>query len=321
MKVNFREACPPILFVIFNRPDLTQQVFARIREAKPAQLFIAADGPRADHSDDVNLCAEARSVVEQVDWTCEVRTLFRETNLGCKNGVSTAIDWFFEHVESGIILEDDCVPDLTFFRYCSELLDRYCDDERIMIISGNNFQQGIQRTHYSYFYSHFLHIWGWATWRRAWQHYDGKLKHWPALRDTSWLLDIHGSKAAAVYWQGNFDKAYTGEVDTWCYPWLYSAWEQNGLAISPEINLVSNIGFDERATHTKSASHKLTNLPTMTIQFPLRHPPLVVCNVAADQFTLRTLYLPPPAPSLNKRVIRKVKNIANSALAKTGFRK
>jgi hypothetical protein len=300
--------CPPVLFIIFNRPDLTKRVFEQIREAQPRQLFIAADGPRPNVVADVDLCERTRQVVERVDWDCEVKTLFRDTNLGCQQGPSSAIDWFFENVGSGIILEDDCLPHPTFFSFCAELLDRYYDDERIMLISGDNFQQDQQRTPYSYYFSRYIHGWGWATWGRAWQHYDDKLKYWPVLRDTPWLMDIHGSEVACMFWRGKFDKAYAGVIDTWDYQWTYSCWVQNGLAILPEINLVSNIGFDDRATHTKTASHKVTNLPSAAMQFPLRHPPFVIRHSIADQFTFETLYRPLPRPfhPLNKRLFRRI---------------
>lgn len=176
------QTTPPTLFLIFNRPDLTAEAFSRIREAAPSQLFVAADGPCAGHPEDENLCQQARDVATRVDWDCDVHTLFRDENLGCKEAVSSAITWFFEHVEAGIILEDDCVPDLSFFPYCGKLLSRYAEDERIFAIGGNNFQpQGREYTA-SYYYSVYVHIWGWATWRRAWKHYDGKLERWPKLK-------------------------------------------------------------------------------------------------------------------------------------------
>lgn len=295
---------PPILFLLFNRPDLTQRVFERIRQAAPQRLFIAADGPRPGMPTDVELCAQARQVVEWIDWKCEVHTLFRETNLGCKQAVSSAIDWFFEHVEEGIILEDDCVPHPTFFRFCAELLERYRDDERIMVISGDNFQQGRQRTPYSYYFSCYTHIWGWATWRRAWRYYDGDMKHWPELRQTSWLLDVLGDEVSATYWRNIFDKAHAGKIDSWAYPWISSCWAQNGLTILPEVNLVSNIGFGDAATHTKKGDSRIANLPTAAMKFPLRHPPYMVRHLEADRFTFKTVFQPP----LFKRAVRKLRS-------------
>ncbi len=278
----------PVLLLIYNRPELTRRVFDRLREAAPKQLFIAADGPRSDRPNEVALCAETRSIVNEIDWPCEVHRLFREENLGCKSAVSNAITWFFEHVEEGIILEDDCVPHPTFFRFCNELLEYYRYDERIMVISGDNFQHGRRRTQYSYYFSRYNHIWGWATWRRAWQYYDGEMKYWPDLRNTSWLFDILGTQDAADYWYNIFDKAYAGEIDSWGYPWTFSCWVQNGLTILPEVNLVSNIGFGDTATHTKNSDSTAANIPTFPIQFPLRHPPYMVRHRDADQYTFDT---------------------------------
>jgi hypothetical protein len=285
---------PAVLFLVFNRPDLTRQVFARIRQARPAQLFIAADGPRFDRPGEETLCRQTRAVVEEIDWDCEIHTLFREQNLGCKHAVSSAITWFFGYVKEGIILEDDCLPDPTFFPFCAELLERYRSDGSIMAISGDNFQQGRRRTPCSYYFSQYNHIWGWATWRRAWKYYDGDMEHWPSLRDTSWLQDILGDERVARYWHCIFDRAYAGEINSWDYPWTYSCWAQNGLTILPEVNLVSNIGFDERATHTRAASPDVADLPTLAMEFPLCHPPLVVRHWEADLFTFEAVLQPTP---------------------------
>lgn len=278
-------SCPPVLLLIFNRPELTRQVFVRIREARPTQLFVAADGPRADRPGEAERCADARRVVDEVDWPCTVQRLFRDENLGCKKAVSSAIDWFFSHVDAGIILEDDCVPHPTFFRFCAELLARYRDDERVMVISGNNFQKAGWQTPHSYYFSVFNHIWGWATWRRAWQHYDGSLTEWPRLRQTSWLSGLFGSDVAANYWRGIFDMAHAEKIDSWGYAWTYSCWIQNGLAILPAQNLVTNIGFGPDATHTRNATSETANRPVAAAEFPLRHPLVMVRDYVADRYT------------------------------------
>jgi FkbM family methyltransferase len=282
--------CPAVLFVIFNRPDLTQRVFARIREACPTQLFVAADGPRADRPEDVALCAAARAVVGQVDWECEVQTLFPDHNLGCKRAVSSAITWFFEQLDEGIILEDDCLPDPTFFRFCAELLEKYRRDERVMMISGDNFQGRDRAQPNGYYFSVYTHVWGWATWRRAWRKYDGDLSDWPKLADTRWLDEVLSDMEAVKYWASIFEVAHSRKVDTWDYPWTYSCWVQKGLTILPGVNLVSNIGFDYRATHTKDASSKVANLHAAAIRFPLRQPPIVAPNRAADRLTFERHY-------------------------------
>jgi hypothetical protein len=281
---------PPILFLIFNRPDLTQRVFDRIREARPPKLFIAADGPRADRPHEAQLCQETRAVVEQVDWDCEVHTLFREQNLGCRRAVSSAIDWFFAQVEAGIILEDDCLPDLSFFPYCAELLERYRDDERVMMISGCNFHDQSHLPDQSYYFIGIYHIWGWATWRRAWAHYDITLSQWPTLRETDWLKGWLNSDDTARVWHNIFDMMHYHPIDSWAYSWVYSGWQQHGLAIQPVVNLISNLGFDERATHTREPDSWLGRLPVHSLTFPLKHPVGMIRNYATERFEAKNLF-------------------------------
>ena len=173
----------PILFMIFNRPDTTARVFERIRGIKPSRLFVSADGPRLQKPDEAEQCIQARAVIQKIDWECEVKTKFSDKNQGCKMGVNSAINWFFEHVDEGIILEDDCLPDISFFPFCQTLLELYRNDERIMHIGGSNFQDGKLRDDGSYFFSGINHIWGWATWKRAWKQYDVQIRSLPSLRN------------------------------------------------------------------------------------------------------------------------------------------
>lgn len=274
----------PVAFLIFNRPDLTARAFAEIAAAKPAKLMVVADGARPNQPDDVAKVQAARAVIERVDWDCELVTLFSEVNLGCKRRVSSGLNWVFEQCEEAIILEDDCIPHPLFFRYCQELLERYRDDKRVPMICGSSFHHDRPPTSDTYYFSRLGHIWGWASWRRAWQHYDVKISSWPALRETSWLLDILGDKAAADYWQLVFDKTHAGEIDTWDYQWFFSWWVQNGLAIIPVANLVSNVGFGDDATHTQTAVETMSHLPTAEIAFPLKHPGNMVRNRETDLF-------------------------------------
>ena len=276
----------PVLFLVFNRPDTTRRVFEAIRQAQPSQLFIAADGPREGKSGEAEKCADVRRIVhEGIDWDCEVKTLFRDENLGCKAAVSRAIDWFFEHVEEGIILEDDCLPHPTFFRFCEELLNKYRDDERIGQISGDNFQFGKKRTEYSYYFSRYTHIWGWATWRRAWKNYDVDMKSWPEIRDNGWLQDWLGNKKLVHYWMRIFEMTYQGEINTWDYQWTFTCWIRNCLTILPNVNLVSNIGFSAGATHTSHKNDKSANIPVEAMEFPLRHPPFMSRDSSGDKRT------------------------------------
>ena len=274
----------PILFLIFNRPDTTQLVFDEIRKAQPVQLFVAADGPRKDRLGDYDLCKKTREIIQQVDWDCKVSTLFRDENLGCKYAISSAIDWFFSNVEEGIILEDDCVPDQSFFPFCQELLEKYRDDKRVMMISGDNFQFGRKTTDYSYYFSRYCHIWGWATWKRAWVNYDVKMKLWPKVKQLGLINDILQDSGAEKYWKRIFDKTYSNKINTWDYQWVFTCWMQNGLSIAPNINLISNIGCDCSATHP-SADSGNSNIPTNKIDIPLRHPEFIIRNTSADKYT------------------------------------
>ena len=244
----------PILLAAFNRPELARKVFREIKEVRPSKLYFAVDGPRAGIPSDHGQCIKTRDIIKEVDWDCKLYTNFRDKNLGCKAAVSSAIDWFFKNEERGIILEDDTLPDQSFFRFCEELLERYEDDKRVMVISGDNFQFGRRFTEHSYYFSRYPHNWGWASWRRAWNHYDVQMKLWPKVRDSGLLRGIIENKKEVSYWGNIFEKAYKGEVDTWDFQWVFACWIQSGLSVLPAVNLVSNIGFGDSGTHTKTKS-------------------------------------------------------------------
>ena len=294
----------PVAFLIFNRPNTTARVFAAIRQAQPPQLFVIADGARSDRAGEAAKCAAARAVIDEVDWECEVFTNYSDVNLGCKVRVASGLDWVFERVETAIILEDDCLPDPSFFLFCEKLLERYREDERIMVISGDNFQFGQQRTAYSYYFSRFNHCWGWASWRRAWQHFDVKMKLWEQVKQERWLELILEEPRAAQYWHKVFQAAYDEQVNTWAYRWTLACWLQSGLTIIPRTNLVSNIGFGADGTHTTVKS-PFAELPVTAIDFPLQHPPFVVRHALADRFTQNTNFSRP----LIKRLLNKAHKI------------
>ena len=310
--INGTQFKMPILFLVFNRPDFTRRVFERIRSVKPVKLFIAADGSREGVVSDKENCESVRAIVKEIDWPSDVRTLFRAQNLGCKRAVSGAIDWFFENVEEGIILEDDCLPDMTFFRYCEELLAKYRYDTSVMVISGTNLQFGNKRTKYSYYFSKHLHVWGWASWRRAWKYYDVNISLWPEIRDGGWLYDLFGDKKKVEYWKRIFDRVYKGEIDTWDYQWGLACWIQAGSIILPNVNLISNIGFGQGATHTKS-KHQVANLAVERMDFPIKHPTHKIKDCRADNATDKLMYSAQEA-SLPVRVVRKLlKTIYNKS--------
>ncbi len=275
----------PIAFFVFNRPKPTQVVFEVIRSMQPTELLLIADGPRGTRQGEAALCNEVRAIVQRVDWPCTVRTNFSEENLGCKRRLSSGLTWVFQQVEEAIILEDDCVANKSFFEYCRECLEKYRNDTRIGVIGGNNFMpNGFTRSDASYYFSRHSHIWGWASWRRAFENYDVEMKEWPALREQGWLEDLFQDDHALVsYWKGLFDKVYKGEIDTWDYQLLFSQWRANRVSICPRKNLVTNIGFGADATHTHDDSPWAT-MPTSELEFPLKHPKVVSVDKLADDF-------------------------------------
>jgi hypothetical protein len=282
-----------VLFIVFNRPDTTQKVFDVIKSVKPKRLYITADGPRKNNENDRIKSEECRSIVHQIDWECELKTLFRDENLGCRNAVSDAISWFFKHEEQGIVLEDDCLPDPSFFDYCQELLEKYKNTPEIMLISGNNFQNGIKRGDASYYFSRYNHIWGWASWRRAWQLYDVDMKTFSQKKEENFIQKIFYKKKIQNYWMKRFQKSHDGEINTWDYQWTYTIFSHHGISILPNVNLISNIGFGEQSTHTAKANKRLANLPIQKINFPLTHPSEIKINEEADLYTFSRIFSPP----------------------------
>lgn len=295
----------PILLMAFNRPNITQRVFDEIRKAKPKQFFMAVDGPRDNRPGEDKLCQATRDIMKQVDWDCEVYTLFPEKNSGIQgvhSGPTMAINWFFEHVEEGIIFEDDCLPDPSFFPFCQEMLAYYRTNEKIMYISGDNFQTGIKRGDASYYFSIYLNAWGWATWRRAWNLFDPELKSFPQFRDENKIAKIIKDKNTQKAILDIFSKEYYGEWKTWDYEWGYAIWSHEGLGVIPNVNLISNIGFGAQATHNFSPENKLANIPTQAMEFPLRHPSVIAPHKEADRYTFDTLFANPI--SLRKQIIK-----------------
>jgi len=281
----------PLLFIVFNRPDTTARVFEEIRKAKPCRFFIAADGVRVGNEDDKVLCQKTKDIVKNVDWNCEVKTLFQEKNLGCKNAVSTAINWFFENVEEGIILEDDCLPNPSFFTFCEEMLEKYRNKENIGIISGDNFIQekileNINPNKDEYYFIRPVYIWGWATWKRAWNKYDIEMKSWPEVREQKKINKIFENKNVADFYNHLFQYAYIGGAKTWDIQWLFSCLMNNLLCIVPPRNLVSNIGI--AGVHSKTES-PFNNMPTESFSVEnLKHPEYISPNIEIENIILNS---------------------------------
>ena len=277
----------PVLFLIFKRLDTTKQVFEQIKKAKPPRLCIAADGPREYVEGEAEKVKTVREyVLSNIDWNCEVKTLFREKNLGCGKAVSEAITWFFENEEQGIILEDDTVPSQSFFWFCEELLNRYKDEKKVWHIGGTNFQDGIIRGNGDYYFSALNHIWGWASWADRWKYYDFKLEK---ISDDSFLKKIFKSSKEYKYWKSIFEKMKSDKpIDTWDYQWTFTMWFNGGLAVLPNVNMVSNIGFCEDATHTK-IENELSNKQKYELLI-VKHPASVERNVTADEYTFKKVF-------------------------------
>ena len=258
---------------------------------QPAQLFIAADGPRTDREGEKEKCEEVRKwVLSQIDWECELKTLFRNENVGCGKAVSESISWFFENVEQGIILEDDVLPDKTFFLFSEQMLNFYKDDRRVMQISGNNFIAESFSNNKSYFFSKYVHIWGWATWKRAWNYYDFELKNLDMITFRKITNNVGLGKIEKKYWNNIYEFLNQERQTIWDYQWLFSIWKNKGVSIIPNCNLVSNIGFGVNATHTFDTESKLAKFPVSSMIFPLVHENRIRYNKKADKLISKEGY-------------------------------
>jgi hypothetical protein len=289
--------------VAFNRPEKTRRVLEAVRAAAPRRLYLAVDGPRADVPSDVERCERTRRVLDDITWPCEVQRLYRPNNLGCKRGVAAAIDWFLAHEESGLILEDDCVPAADFFPFCADLLERYRDTPEVMMIGGHNELGTWDATEASYLFTRTAPIWGWATWRRAWARYDPAMTRWgdPATRAA-----VRSRMSLTEYriFSQKFDSVYEGRLDSWGFAWTLALLINGGVSVMPARNVITNIGFDSEATHTRRPSRREGVVPTHPIERPLRHPPSTTPDNSFERalfkkrFTLErrlVAALPPPA--------------------------
>lgn len=299
----------PVLVIIFNRPELTRKIFDQIRKVKPLFLFIAADGPRPDVPGDLEKCAATREISNEINWECELRTLFREDNRGCGHGPAEAITWFFDHVEEGIILEDDCLPDERFFPFCAELLERYRTNEHIAMISGTNLLGQWKPNRQSYLFSALGGTWGWASWRRAWSYFDYSAAAWKTAEGKRRVEETLGRKSFFRHFSNEFDFYFKEQRrDVWDFQWYFSRLYHGGYSIVPAVNLISNIGFDGDGTHTFGAKSPSSLKPTYALSFPLKHTPIEV-----DQFYDWYLFervISPAKRSLWKKVFLKVVKVA-----------
>lgn len=294
----------PVVFIIFKRPDTTEKVFKTIRQAKPSKLLVIADGPREDKPGEAEKCAATRAIIDRVDWDCEVLKNYAEVNLGCKQRVSSGLDWVFENVEEAIILEDDCLPHPTFFRFCEELLEKYRDDERIMTIGGTNLLIEWKSDLQSYYFSNYFHCWGWATWKRIWNYYDIDMKLWSDSKIKEKVRNVIADEKQYLNRKKYLDDTYSGKVDSWDYQLFFMCLANSGLSIRPSVNLISNIGFSDEATHTNVFDFR-ANLPLKSLAFPLKDP----LNIAVDRNHDRQQYMKVWRTNWSKLIFKKAQRL------------
>jgi hypothetical protein len=317
MTMNDKSLNTPVLFLIFNQPTITQRVFNEIRKVKPKKLFVSADGHRDWIKGEEEECDRAREIVKKVDWDCELYTNFLESNHGSAGGVSLGIRWFFDNVEEGIILEYDCLPVQSFFFFCEKMLNLYRNDSRIMAISGSNYQLGKTRGNASYYFSRIPSAWGWATWKRAWKFWDGNMPTFPSFKRDNLIKNLFNNSRVRRFWCQKIEKAYEEtSKSTWGFAWVYAVFLQNGLCVTPNVNMISNIGFSELATHAKDPDHFLANLPTGNIHVDkLTHPYHCLPDLEADEFFTLRLY-DEEGEKLFHKVIKIIKEFAKLAIPK-----
>ncbi len=280
----------PVLFLIYRRPEQTAQVLSAIRAARPPVLLVAADAPHPERTEEVRLCQEVRkATLRGIDWPCDVQTHFSEQHLGCRRAVAGALEWAFSLHEKLIILEDDCLPDTSFFPWCETLLDRYENDSRVMQICGSNLTGCMPPDGASGYFSRFGPIWGWATWRRVWRLYDVDIQGWPKLRQSSELKRLCPEPFEAEWRREVFDSVHSGGLDTWDYQWAFARMVHEMVSIFPTVNLIQNIGFGPGATHTTAADAARLSVPTSEALLPPRLPEAITPWQEADRLYLEKI--------------------------------
>ena len=285
----------PVLLVGFNRPEKVADVLAPLRAMGTRRLFVSVDGPRASKPSDAEACAATRAAFDRlIDWPCDIERQYHEVNLGCRAAVSGAVTWTLNQVEECLVLEDDCVLETGFLSLVAELLARHRDDENIMHIGAANFQNGLRRGTGDYYISKYAHCWGWATWRRAWLKYEDNLEALASVVEPSVAKHLHASEDEVAYWQIIFERCKRAEVDSWAYRWLFSCWKQGGLSLIPNVNQVSNLGFEGQGTHTTEGESGLAPLGLLDGHDA---PKDLMPDDEADEHTFRTIFCPPLSPT------------------------
>jgi len=307
--VDLPDAAPlntAVLFLVFNRLESTKEVFQAIRQARPHRLYIAADGARVEREGEAKKVEELREyLIDSIDWDCEVYTLFREKNLGCKYAVSSAISWFFDQEEQGIVLEDDCLPSQSFFGYCESLLEKYKSDETVFLVSGDGRATQNIAIENDYSFVKYPFIWGWASWARVWKKYDPEVSDWPLVKEKI-IANVSDRKATKVFWSRAFDKMFNKEVDTWDFQFAFLLIKESAKCIVPRVNLITNIGFGEGATHTHDGNSSDANIPRFEMTLPLKHNGQDKETARLNDFYDRVEF---STKSLGARIVNKLRRI------------
>jgi hypothetical protein len=297
----------PILLIIYNRSQEYLPQVTVLRKIQPKEIYIYADGPKNTEVDK-RMCDNARAtLLNLIDWECNIATYFKENNSGCGKGPYEAISWFFSQIDAGIILEDDCIPSISFFHFCKELLIKYKNDTRVWQISGTNrLGKYEDESDYSYLFSNYPSEWGWATWKRAWINYDYKISLWKDQSVRRNLSQIYYKSTWRTKLFSIFEETYANNenISWWDYQWLFTKNINSGLSIVPKINLVSNIGTGDNATHTTDAGNKFMNLEALELPDKLIHPNNIIADYVYDSRILDEHF---PLQKSNSRFVRRIK--------------
>jgi hypothetical protein len=302
----------PILLIIFKRQASLAAQLNILRALRPVRLYVFADGP-ANMKEETE-CQKARAVLDGIDWPCAVHRKFMDLHLGCGRGPATAMDWFFENVEEGIILEDDLLPHPDFFPYCAELMERFRNDPRVMEISGTNRLGSWHDKAQSYHFSNWGSECGWATWRRAWRLFDFDVRAWAEPQAREALRTVLRRTKRVLFLSRILDQTFhnPAAVSWWDYQWVFAKMLHNGLAAVPAHNLVRNVGCDSCSNHDRDKTHSFSMDPKLAgIPFPLRHPTQINANHEFDEALLDTAittrhYLSSLLPRSIKQYVKRI---------------
>ena len=297
----------PIVLICFNRPNETAKIFNKIKLIKPKKLFLIMDGPRIGEQEDIINCLLVKNIVTNISWNCIVYKNFSKKNLGLKKRIVSGLNWVFSKTKSAIILEDDCLPNRDFFTFCQKLLIYYEKNNTVRFITGNNFQKSKHNKKTSYYFSKYSHIWGWATWKNTWELYCDDNRVWKKYLNSKEFCKTCPNYLERRYWKSMFNKVKSGKLKSWSIYLLFSIWKNSGLTATPSVNLVKNLGFNERGTNTKISTIKY-NTKNLTLSKKLIHPKKIFQNSLVDNYVFENIY----NENFKKKIIRLIKKVFNT---------